>query len=219
MLSSDTLCALTGASLTNVRRWQRYGLVAVDPVTDYWTEAQLEEIREVMSANAHGATAQEMHDGRRQSEGVMTYGWPARRGEILNSLEFGSDRQLIRVIRSLSRDFAGDDFVRSLMRPLCSWLREDQRRGAARRLARFEHVTEHHHACVTRAASRSASVPLLLEIAGEVQNTDVLLEAIGLTAQGFSVDVCVDTSVPLPAHQRKSYDHHLIWQASQISVQ
>lgn len=214
-LSSDMVCALTGASLKNLRRWQRHGLVTEHPATEYWTEAQLEEIRDVMLTNARGATAQEIRDSRQRTTRVMTFGWPARRGDILACLESGSDRQLMRVIRRLSRDFAGDDFVRSLMRPLCRWLREDRRRGAARRLARFENATEHHHACVTRAAFREASIPLLLEIADDAQPTDVLLEAIRLTAQGFSVDVCARASARL----RKGYDHHLVWRGSQISVQ
>lgn len=208
-LSTEMICDLSGASLRNLRRWQRHGLVTVSPSTSYWTDAQFDDVLKVMHDSAGGATASEISLSRSKTEPVKTAGWSARRGELLALLESGSDRQLIRAIRSLSLDFVGDDFINSLMKPLCRWLRDDERGGANRRFSRFRDVTKHHHHCVARAALRAEGVPLLLEIAVGADDTDMFLEAIRLTGQGFCVDVVKYPSASLSEGILHYYDHHL----------
>jgi len=209
--TTDTVCALTGASLPNLRRWQRHGLVRKNPVAANWTGEQLSEIYSVIQSSASGATAQEISDSRCGIQAVPDYGWSARLGEMILQLDTGSDRQLTRLMRSLSRDFCGDDFINRLMKPLGQWLRRDIRTGSAARLVRFQDLVELHSIFVGRASVRAGSTPLLLELTEEADDTDVLLEVIRLTGQGFCVDVFDPSSGPLSVSVRRCYDHHLQW--------
>lgn len=209
--TTDTICALTGASLSNLRHWQRFGLIQSHPSERFWTDGQLSEIRQVMLSSALGATAREISANLGESKPLRSYGWCVRRGEMLDKLESGSDRALARLVRCLSRDFSGDDFVRKLMKPLGLWLRHDERAGSAIRLVRFQDIVELHAINVARASHRAGSPPLLLEITDSAEETDVLLEVIRLTAQGFCVDVFDPACGPVYSAVTRSYEHHLVW--------
>ncbi|MDF7629933.1 hypothetical protein PUG46_11710 [Erwiniaceae bacterium L1_55_4] len=209
--TTDSICALTGASPFNIRRWQRRGLVTTFPDEPYWTNEQLREIRIVMKDTAQGATTREISRSRARQEPIKSYGWSARRGDILSQLETGTDRQLISLTRSLSRDFSGDDFINNLMRPLADWLLADERRGCHRRLTRFSQLIEQQSLAAGRISLRKGFVPLLLEIADNVDDIYVLLEVIRLTGQGFCVDLLASSSGPLSKAFKSCYDHHLIW--------
>jgi len=209
--STNSICELTGASLSNLRRWQRRGLVTSVPGEPDWSDAQLNEIRTMVNATSRGATSLEISLSRVEMEPVNSYGWPARRGEILSQLESGSERQVARIIRSLSRDFTGDDFINKLMKPLAEWLRADERTGFARRLKRFHRVVEHRSMAAGRISFRKRYLPLLLEIPDDVDDTYILLEVIRLTEQGFCVDILTSSSGPLSKAVIRFYAHHLVW--------
>lgn len=211
--TTDSVCALTGASLSNLRRWQRHGLVSTLPGESHWTDSQLSQIRDTMLATAYGATAREISFSRVRIEPVKSFGWLARRGELLSQLESGSGRQAARVLRNQSHEFSGDDFINKLMKPLGKWLRADERTGSARRLTRFNHLIKHHALAVGRRSHRQFSMPLLLEVSPDADETGVLLEVIRLTGQGFCVDVFTTASGPVSASVIRCYDHHLLWRS------
>ncbi|MBY4837069.1 hypothetical protein HX773_03330 [Pantoea sp. B9002] len=214
--STETVCAITGANRANLRRWLRGGLISENHVNKDWSRHQVDEVLAMMALTAGGATLWQIYQGRHCGLDYSSSGWVARRGDLLRQLELGSDRELARTVRNLAGDYSSDDFVNVLMKPLNRWLRDDTRRGASRRLTRFHEAIVHHSDCVKRASARQQQMPLLLEVVSTGDETEVWLEAIRLTGQGFCVDVD-QTSQPMLYGSESRHDHHLLWCGAGIS--
>ena len=109
------------------------------------------------------------------------------------------------------------DFIINLLRPLSVWLYADHRQGASRRLDRFEQTVKQQADKVMRVSSRNeSSVPLFLEAVSVLDNTEIWLEAIRLTAMGFNV--AVDSrATGQPAIKTAIHQHHVMWCGAGIS--
>ncbi|KNC05355.1 hypothetical protein HS962_19110 [Pantoea sp. BIGb0393] len=214
--STETVCAITGANRANLRRWLRGGLISENHVNQDWSRHQVDEVLAMMALTAGGATLWQIYQGRHCGLEYTSSAWMARRGDVLRQLEIGSDRELARTVRNLAGDYSSDDFIEVLMKPLNRWLRDDTRRGASRRLARFHDAILHHSDCVKRASSRQQNMPLLLEVVSKGDETEIWLEAIRLTGQGFCVDVD-QASPPIRYGSESRHNHHLLWCGAGIS--
>ena len=206
--SSETICAISGSSLHNLKRWYRSGLIHKQPSGSDWTDAQLQEVIEMTRLTSQGATLREIKIAQAGAYPVRTGGWAARRGDMLWQLEFGSEQSLAVLLRKFASNFTGDDFVLRLLVPLNQWLQHDTRAGAFRRMERFHQLIIAHAGSVTRNATRAAAIPLLLEKVSERNQTDIWLEAIRLSGQGFCVEVRASSDLlsSISPHQ-----HHLYW--------
>ena len=209
LYSSETICALSGADPLNLKRWYRSGLIHKRATENEWSDAQLQDVLHMTLLTSQGATMREIRTAQESAQPIRTGGWAARRGDMLWQLEYGSDRSLTVLLRKLASNFTGDDFVFQLLRPLNQWLRDDTRFGACRRKARFHTLILDHANSVIRSATRHAAVPLLLESLSERDETEVWLEAIRLSGQGFCVEIRALAQSAHPA--ARPYDHHLLW--------
>ncbi|RPD99843.1 hypothetical protein BBB56_13420 [Candidatus Pantoea deserta] len=207
--SSETICALSGADRLNLKRWYRSGLIKGAGAAQEWSDAQLQDVLHMTQMTREGATIREIKIAQDAQLPVRTGGWAARRGDMLWQLEFGSDHSLTRLLRKLASNFTGDDLVLKLLRPLNHWLRDDTRSGADRRRARFHLLILDHADSVNRSSQRFAAVPLLLESLSERDKTEVWLESIRLSSQGFRVELRpLAAAVDVGAHD---HEHHLLW--------
>jgi len=206
--SSETICALSGAAPVNLKRWSRSGFIHKRASGNQWTHAQLQEVLDMTRLTSQGATIREIRTAQASAHPVRTGGWAARRGDMIWQLEFGSEQSLSVLLRKLSSNFTGDDFVLQLLLPLNQWLRDDRRAGANRRLERFHLLMVAYAGSLIRNATRAAAVPLLLENVSEKNNTEIWLEAIRLSGQGFCVEVRPFSAVLHPA---SAHQHHLLW--------
>ncbi|MDU7837737.1 MAG: hypothetical protein E7J63_05390 [Pantoea sp.] len=206
--SSETICAISGAALHNLKRWTRSGFIHKHASGHDWTAAQLQEVMDMTRLTSQGATIREIKTAQASAHPVRTGGWAARRGDMLWQLEFGSEQSLAVLLRKLGSNFTGDDFVIRLLAPLHQWLRDDTRTGACRRMERFHHLIVAYAGNMTRNATRAAAIPLLLENVSEQNQTDIWLEAIRLSGQGFSVEVRAFSAIYQPA---TAHQHHLYW--------
>lgn len=206
--SSETICAISGAALFNLKRWYRSGFIHKHASDHDWTEAQLQEVMDITRLTSQGATIREIKTAQASARVVRTGGWAARRGDMLWQLEFGSEQSLTGLLRKLASNFTGDDFVLRLLLPLHQWLREDTRAGACRRIERFHHLIVAHAGMMMRNATRTAGIPLLLENVSEKNPTEIWLEAIRLSGQGFCVEVRAFSAI---CQQATAHQHHLYW--------
>jgi len=206
--SSETICALSGAALHNLKRWSRSDFIHKQASGHDWTDAQLQEVMEMTRLTSQGATIREIKTAQASALPVRTGGWAARRGDMLWQLEFGSEQSLTVLLRKLASNFTGDDFVLRLLLPLNQWLRDDTRAGACRRLDRFHQLIVAYAGSMTRNARRLAAIPLLLENVSEKNQTDIWLESIRLSGQGFCVEVRAFNAINQPAIAPQ---HHLYW--------
>lgn len=213
--STEAVCAITGSHPACIRRWSRAGLISVQHIETGWKIDHIGDLHFVANLASSGATLDEIRLWQRQGSRSYTYGWPAHRGELLWQLEYGSSRTLARVMRRIDHNYCGDDYINRLLRPLNAWLREDTRSGAARRITRFHEAVMHRAHCVMRYSERHAMVPLLLEAVTVSDETDIWLEAIRLTREGFDVDVAAQTDEAVTP--TRSYEHHLLWCSAGIS--
>lgn len=215
--TTDTLCSLTGAHPANLRRWNRKGLLARQHPGrgEIWDNLHLKQVQGILSVTAFGVTPGEIAVSAVQGVPLVTGGWSARRGEVLFELEYGSNRSLSRILRSLAGDFSGDDFINRLMRPLNFWLAQDRQRTAATRRQRFYDSVRFHAETANRISQKEDAISLYLEAISTKDRTEIWLEAIRLTAQGFRVEVCPRANmgqIPAEHHQ-----HHLLWCGAGIS--
>ncbi|WP_034944418.1 MerR family transcriptional regulator [Erwinia oleae] len=214
--TTETVCALTGTHEANLRRWQRRGLISTENPREGWSEAQLDEIYLIKAHTAGGASLNEIQWSHTDAASHRLTGWPARKGDLLWLLEFGSERALLRSVRNMAGDFSSEDFINLLMRPLNRWLRDDRRQGAEQRLERFHHCVILHFYSINRAADRNCATPLFLEAISVTDTTEIWLEAIRLTGEGFCVEISSEVS-ETPAVSQRHYDHHLLWCGAGIS--
>lgn len=215
--TTDTICALTGTHPANLKRWIKQGLLTAQQNPDIWNDDHLSEIYALVGLTATGATPEEIREGQLAASTVTTYGWAARKGDMLWQLEFGTPLSLARQMHNMSSNYSGDDFIINLLRPLSVWLHADQRQGASRRLARFEQSVQQQADKVMRLSSRNkSSVPLFLEAVSVLDKTEIWLEAIRLTTMGFNVEVDSHASGE-PALKTELYQHHVMWCGAGIS--
>ncbi|MDH2066941.1 MerR family transcriptional regulator [Pantoea sp. GD03673] len=215
--TTDTVCAITGTHPANLKRWMKQGLLTSQQHADAWSHAHLSEIRTLVGLTATGATLDEIRQSQKDATAVRTQGWAARKGDMLWQLEFGSPLSLSRQMHNMSSNYSGDDFIINLLRPLSVWLHADHRKGASRRLDRFEQTVMQQADKVMRVSSRSeSSIPLFLEAVSVLDKTEIWLEAIRLTAMGFHV--AVDSrATGQPAIKTALHQHHVMWCGAGIS--
>lgn len=207
--SSETICALSGADLRNLKRWYRCGFINKRAADKEWSEKQLEEVLRMTHLTSQGATLREIKMALDAAHPIRTGGWAARRGDVLWQLEYGSDRSLTVLLRKLASNFTSDDLVFKLLHPLNQWLRDDTRTGAGGRTERFHHLVVAHADTMITNARRTSGVPLLLESVSERNKTEIWLEAIRLSGQGFCVEILPFSSMDEPV--AGSHEHHLFW--------
>lgn len=213
--STETLCAMTGANRANLRRWQRLGLVSRSNDTG-WNKRQQSEVMMAIIATADGANLHNLRNSPKSAPHNHKLVWRKRQDRLLSLLESGSDREVSRFIRIAASDVLTDNFINDLMVPLNKWLRMDELCGSDERLTRFHHAVVFHFSCVKRASSRHNALPLLLERISSHNETEIWLEAIRLTGQGFCVDVC-DNSAIADEKYARHHEHHLLWCGAGIS--
>ncbi|MCZ4057946.1 transcriptional regulator [Pantoea sp. LMR881] len=209
--TTDTVCAITGTHPANLKRWMQHGLISGNSSVSGWSDNQLAEIRSLVTLTGTGATLQEINTGKVLQRPVCTAGWAARKGDLLWQLEYGTQMSLYRKMREMSNNYCGDDLIYQLLSPLSCWLQNDERKGARRRLARFELSVQQQAQVVMRTSSRRGeSVPLFLEAVSIKNASEIWLEAIRLTAMGFNVSLSsVVTGTPADKPQR--HHHHVLW--------
>lgn len=217
--TTDTVCAITGTHPANLKRWMKLGLLTPQQNSESWSDDHLSEIRILVGLTATGATLDEIKAGQQAASTVTTYGWAARKGDMLWQLEFGTPLSLSRQMHNMSSNYSGDDFIINLLRPLSVWLYADQRMGASRRLDRFEQSVQQQADKVMRVSSRNeSSIPLFLEAVSVLDKTEIWLEAIRLTAMGFNV--AVDSrATGQPALKTEHHQHHVMWCGAGITQQ
>ena len=208
--STEALCMLTGLSAAHLRCWCRYGLIGHADRGGFWNEQQLAEIHHLLQLSASGATLPELLAARDGAAPLRTVGWPAHRGNLLWQLEYGSDCMLCRGLRQLTTIYRIGDLVDHLMMPLNRWLQEDTRQGAQRRLRRFDSCVRHHAGIAQRATQRQGMTPLFLEAVSVRDETEIWLESLRLTGEGFCVETSTDAEIK-HAVLSKKYAHHLLW--------
>lgn len=217
--NTETVCAITGTHPANLKRWMKQGLLTPQQNPEDWSDNHLSEIRILVGLTATGATLDEIKAGQQAASAVTTHGWAARKGDMLWQLEFGTPLSLSRQMHNMSSNYSGDDFVINLLRPLSLWVYADRRRGASRRLDRFEHIVQQQADKVMRGSLRNeSSIPLFLEAVSVLDKTEIWLEAIRLTAMGFNV--AVDSrATGQPAVKTELHQHHVMWCGAGISQQ
>ena len=215
--STEAICAITGSHPACILRWSKAGLISLHDSQTGWKVEQIGDIHRVVNMAASGASLNEIRVWQLEGKRSWTAGWPAHRGELLWQLEYGSDRALARMMRKIDHDYCGDDYINHVLRPLNKWLREqDTLAGATRRLTRFHRAVLHRAHCVMRDGSRNKRVPLFLEAISVADETDIWMEAIRLTRQGFDVELSSQIC-DSPAVSTQSYEHHLLWCSHGIS--
>ena len=208
--STEALCLLTGLSAVHLRRWYRYGLIGQAGEGGLWSEQQLAQIHHLLQLTASGATLPQLLAARLDFMPLLTSGWPAHRGNLLWQLEFGSERALCRDIRQLSTTYRVGDLVNHLLVPLNRWLQHDTRRGASRRLSRFDACVRRHAEVTQRTTQRQGLTPLFLEAVSVRDETEIWLESLRLSGEGFCVETSSDPEIE-HAVSPKKYAHHLLW--------
>jgi len=214
--STEIVCGLTGVLPTTLRNWRRAGLINYPESTDNYSCGQLTRIRTILALSGSGSTLHEIHAFLAGLIEAPRGSWECRQEEMHAQLRKPSNAALYSRLRQMGRDYCGDDFVNSYLRPLNLWLRSDHSEGASERLVRFHDAVILHAKDVMRAAGRRKSVPVFLEAVTVTDPTEIWLEAIRLTGQGCRVEISSETT-GLPASASLKKEHHLMWCGAGIS--
>ena len=207
--STDTVCGITGTLPSTLRNWRRAGLINKPEFADGYSSGQLTRIYTILALTSSGDTLREVSTQLNDKGNARHSGWECRQEELIDQLN-QPDSLLDGCIRQMGGDYSGDDFVNSCLKPLNLWLRADIREGAEMRIERFHEAVMLHTRNMTAAAYRRKSVPLFLEAISVTDPTEIWMEAIRLTGQGFRVELSAEAT-GLPATSLLRHDHHLMW--------
>lgn len=215
LYSTDTVCSVTGVLPTTLRCWRRAGLIAAPASKRGYTGSQLTRILTVQILTHAGDTLQEVHTLLTQPDAYRHSGWACREEELLTLLN-QDDTQFDDRLWQMGLEYSSDAFVHHCLRPLNLWLRSDFHVGATCLLTRFHAAMVDHAGRMMNSAYHRKTVPLFLEAVSVTDATEIWLEAIRLTGQGFRVELSPDVSA-LPATALKEYEHHVMWCGAGIS--
>ncbi|MGK3114763.1 MerR family transcriptional regulator [Candidatus Pantoea formicae] len=214
--STDTVCGITGTLPGTLRTWRRAGLITAPEQSDGYSAGQLSRIFTVLDMTSRGDTLHEVAQQLKGHPNAARSGWACQQEELNHQLKNTSDALLEARIRLIGNDYCGDDFVNCYLRPLNLWLRADMSHGAEERQARFHQAVVKHARHIISAAHRRKSVPLFLEAVSVTDTTEIWMEAIRLTGQGFRVEISSEVT-GVPANAERYYEHHLMWCGAGIS--
>ncbi|MDF7652213.1 MerR family transcriptional regulator [Erwiniaceae bacterium L1_54_3] len=214
--TTDTVCGIVGVLPETLRRWRRAGLMS-SPSKEGYTEAQLAAALRVLDLTAAGNTLFDIHAKLRWPRMMIKGGWTFREEDMLQLLNRHTDEDARREMRMMATDYCTDDFVNRYLRPINIWLRSDLSEGVSERQGRFHAAVLTQWSVMSSAAMRRHTVPLFLDAVSVTDDTEIWMEAIRLTGQGFRVEVA-EQCTGLPAVARKRHDHHLMWCGNGISA-
>jgi len=207
--STDTVCGIVGVLPETLRRWRRAGLIS-SPSNEGYSDAQLSAALRVLDLTAGGNTLFDIHATLRWPGLSLRGGWAFREEEMLQLLHRHTDEDVRREMRMMATDYCTDDFVNRYLRPLNLWLRSDASEGGSKRQERFHGAVLAQWSLMASASARRAAIPLFLEAVSVTDSTEIWMEAIRLTGQGFRVEVS-DTCTGVPAVALRRHEHHLLW--------
>lgn len=213
-LTTDSVCALTGLQPAILYHWRHARLIPRPASQQGYSDRQFDLICRVLALSNTGATPTEMLAALQNQQPLRVAGWSARKGDLLYQLEYGSNDALDKILRQSAAHYSGDVFVNALLRPMNNWLRDDHRIGAAQRLARF-HYAVVRHACRALYLAKKQKINLFLEAVSVRDDTEIWLEAIRLTGQGFRVELSLQPAAPVTCLQQPM--HYLMWCGAGIS--
>ncbi|ORM61542.1 MerR family transcriptional regulator [Pantoea rodasii] len=214
--TTDTVCGIVGVLPETLRRWRRAGLIP-SPSKEGYSDAQLACALRVLDLTAGGNTLFDIHATLRWPGLALRGGWTFREEDMLQLLHRHTDDDVRREMRMMATDYCTDDFVNCYLRPLNLWLRSDASEGATERQGRFHAAVLAQWSLMASASARRAAIPLFLEAVSVTDSTEIWMEAIRLTGQGFRVEVN-DTCSGIPANALRRHDHHLMWCGNGISA-
>ena len=207
--STNTVCGIVGVLPETLRRWRRAGLIS-SPSKEGYSDAQLSATLRVLDLTAGGNTLFDIHATLRWPGLSLRGGWVFREEEMLQLLHYHTDEDVRREMRMMATDYCTDDFVNCYLRPLNLWLRNDASEGGPERQDRFHEAVMAQWSLMASASARRAAIPLFLEAVSVTDSTEIWMEAIRLTGQGFRVEVA-DTCTGVPAVALRRHEHHLLW--------
>ncbi|MBS0883231.1 MerR family transcriptional regulator [Pantoea sp. JGM49] len=210
--STDTVCGFAGILPETLRRWRRAGLVAT-PGRPGYTDAQLSEVLRVRDLTAEGHRLCDVYAVMQWPALTLSGGWAFREEEMLLLLHRSPDEDVQTEMRKMATDYCTEDFINRYLRPLNLWLRSDLSSDAGGRLARFHRSVLEQWRLMSQAAGGRRCAPLFLEAVSVSDETEIWMEAIRLTGQGFRVEVAA--AGQRTAHRR--HEHHLMWCGNGIS--
>jgi len=212
----DTVSDLTGVMPETLRNWRRAGLIQPPEKNGTYSESQMMRIRYIRELTASGGTLREIH-AFLTGTGVLPFAsWECRQEDMNEYLKMLSDAALSDYMLRMGRDYSGDDFVNSFLKPLNLWLRNDGRPDARQNQMRFHNAVVLHAKSAISTSERRRAVPVFLEAVSVADDTEIWMEAIRLTGQGCRVELSESAS-GIPAIAQRRHDHHLMWCGAGIS--
>lgn len=215
-LTLDVFCDILGVLPNTLHHWTRAGLLApLDTQTGY-TYPQLAQAYRILDLTNKGLTLDETKNYLDDTTLPQISRWHEHTDALFYLLQKGTDEQIYQRIKHLSETFSGDAFVNSYLRPVYAKVINNKEPNAAYTLTRFHQaIVDYAQQTMAEAYAREAT-PLFLEAASTLDATEIWLEAIRLSGQGFCVELC-DTATDIPATAIRAYVHHLIWCGDGIS--
>lgn len=211
--STDTVCGFAGILPETLRRWRRAGLVAT-PGRPGYIGAQLSAVLRVRDLTAEGHRLCDVYAVMQWPALTLSGGWAFREEEMLLLLQRSTDQDVQNEMRKMATDYCTEDFINRYLRPLNLWLRSDLSSEAAVRLGRFQRSVLEQWRIMSVAAAGRRCVPLFLEPVSVTDETEIWMEAIRLTGQGFRVEVAEEGQ----RTARRRHEHHLMWCGNGISA-
>ncbi|EPB6467417.1 MerR family transcriptional regulator [Cronobacter dublinensis] len=202
-----------GVSMTNLRAWQRSGLLKParnDSGKRYFDYTHLMRIHAIIKWLDRGLPLDEVARRLKGEEGSLASQWEVWQEQLLAALEKTSMEKARALLRKMGRELPAAMLLDNVMLPLRLWLNHGTSSAQLTRRSRFDTLLVEYATFLMQVLRKRPASGLVIMAMNSHDSLSVWLEAIRYSGEGFRIDV-LHQPVPLPDLAQFDADHYLVF--------
>lgn len=209
----DVLASQCGVTPTNIRSWQRHGLIK--PQMDenghrFFDMTHCTRVAEIVGWLEKGVALPDMLALLNGGETAFPSGWMEVQEALLEQCEAMQPTKLRALIWRYGREVPPGIFIDEVIRPLRLWLNADARFDMAMNRALLDTALTEYATFVLASGRKRPGGSMFILALSLKDPVELWLEGIRFASDGFRVEV-LDREIPMPDLSRISAEHIMVW--------
>ncbi|NUW58098.1 MerR family transcriptional regulator [Cronobacter muytjensii] len=212
-ITIEMLSDQCGVSMTNLRAWQRSGLLK--PARDdggrrFFDYSHLMRIHAIMKFLDRGLPLNEVARLLKGEERSLASQWEVWQEQLLAALEKPTMEKARALLRKMGRELPAAMLLDNVVLPLRQWLNHGASGTQLTLRSRFDTLIIEYATFTLQALRKRPASGLVIMAMNSQDSLSVWLEAIRFSGEGFRIDV-LHQPVPLPDLTQFDADHYLVY--------
>ncbi len=215
----DVLATQCGVTTTNLRTWQRFGLI--QPVCDndghrYYSFTHVSRVASIVDWFRQGATLEDMQALLKGDKRLQASGWLPTQEALLALCQAGEPQKLRNLLWRYGREIPPVILLNEVLRPLRLWLHSGDQPELALPCALLDTAITEYAAFVVASGRKKPCGSVLLLALTPCDSLELWLEAIRYASEGLRVELLLSPQED-PDFDWIKPDHVVIWAEQPLS--